>query len=124
VGKDATVLEVEQDPTRLKEGKDHSLEVEKTTHLVPPVPGAGLPRKAEDYAPQTKPLETVRHYALEVEQATDRDPGVGVTHNLKAGIIPIPEAEQDTLDLEVDPHTQRLGVRPGKMYLTIQTTVR
>jgi len=133
VGKDATVLEVERDPTCLEEGKDHSLKVEKVTRLVPPVPRAGLPREAEpDYAPQTKPLETVRRYALEVEQATDRDPGVGVTHNhgvgtthnLEAGIIPVPEAEQDILDLEVDPHTRRLGVRPGKMYLTIQTTVR
>jgi len=132
VGKDTTILEVERDPTSLKENKDHSLEVEKATRLVLPVSGAGLPRKAKDYAPQTKPLETVCRYALEVQQATDRDPGVevthdhgvGATHDLEAGIIAVPEAEQDTLDLEVDLHTQCLGERPGKMHLTIQTTVR
>jgi len=94
--------------------------------------GPDLPLEAEDYTPQVKPLETVRCFALEVEQATDHDPrvgvthahGVGATHDLGAGTIPVPEAEQDILDLVVDHLTQCLGVRPGKIFLTTQTTVK
>lgn len=92
---DATVLGGEQDPTALKEGKDPTLVVEKGTLLVFLVPGASLLLKVEDHAPQ------IRRHALEVEQATDRDPKVGVTrnhrvgatHDHEAGIILIPEVE-------------------------------
>ena len=96
--RDATVLGGEQDPTALREGKDPILVVEKDTLLVPPVPGAGLLLEVEDHAPQ------IRRHTLEVEQATDRNlrvgitrnHGVGATQDHEAGIILVPEAEQDT----------------------------
>ena len=124
--RDATILGVEQEPTALGEGKALTLIVEKDTLLVPPVPGAGLLLKVEDHAPR------IRRHALKVEQATDRDPGVivtrnhgvGATHDHKAGIILIPKAEQDTLDLGVDHLTQCQRLKPGKMRLTIQTTMK
>ena len=88
--------------TAIEEGKDLPFEVEKGTLLVPPVPKPDLPLKAENNNPPVKPLGTVRRFALKVEQATDRESRVGVTHDLEAGIIPIPEAERDILDLVVD----------------------
>ena len=78
---------------------------------------------SQDYhAPQ------IRCHALEVEQATDRDPRVGATHNHqvgathdhKAGIILVPEAEQGTLDHQ----TQYQRLELGKTGLTTQTTIK
>ena len=107
-------------------GKDPTLEVEKDTLLVPPVPGAGLRLKVDDHAPQ------IRCRALEVEQATDRDPRVGATrnhqvgatHDYETGIILVPEAEQGTLDLRVDHPTQYQRLELGKTGLTTQTTMK
>ena len=89
---DATVLRGEQDPIALGEGKDPTLNVEKDTLLVPPIPGAGLRLEVDDHT-------------LEVEQATDRDLRVGVTRNHQVGathdheaeIILVPKAEQGTV---------------------------
>jgi len=137
--RDTTVLGVEQYPTALGEG-DPALGVEMDTLLVPPVPGAGLPLKAglpleaEEYAPQTlKPhlLEAACH-ALEVEQITDHNPGVGATRNHgvgvtdvhEAGILLVPGEEQDSLDLGVDHRTQCQRAEPGMMNTTIQTMVK
>ena len=133
--KDATALKVEKSLTALEEGKDLSLEAEKDILLVPLVPGAGLPLEAEDYTLQVtvlKLLEAICCFALKVVQAADRDPrigvthahGVGATHDLGAGIIPVPEVKQNILDLGVDCLAQCLGVWPGKIYLMIQTTIK
>ena len=124
--RDATILGREQDPTALGEGKDPTLVVEKDTLLVPPIPGAGLLLEVVDHAPQ------IRRHAHKVEQATDRNPKVGVTRNHgvgatqdhEAGIILVLEAEQDTLDLGVDHLTQGQRLKPGKMHLMTQTTMK
>ena len=123
---DATVLGGEQDPITLREGTHSALKVEKDTRLVSPVPEAVLCLEVDDHAPH------ICSHALEVEQATDRNPRlrvthnhrVGATHDHKAGIIVVPEVEQGTLDLGVDHQTQCLRLEPGKTGLTTQTTMK
>jgi len=105
----------------LKEAKI-SLEVDKDTLLVPPVPRTGLPLEADVQ------VKLLKQFAVSlskyIEPTTDHDPklnhGVGATHDLKARIIPIPEAEQDLLDLGVDCLTQSQRVRSGKICPKIQ----
>ena len=123
---DATIVRGEQGPIALGEGTHSALKVEKDTRLVSPVPEAGLCLEVDDHTPQ------IRGHALEVEQATDRDPRlrvtrnhrVGATHDHKAGTIVVPEVEQGPLGLRVDHPTQCQRLEPGKTSLTTQTTMK
>jgi len=97
---------------------------------VPPIPGS---LKVEDCAPQVKSHpqeaeEAFSHHAagnrLRSRVGVTHNHRVEGTHNHEAGIILVYEAEQDTLDFEVDHLTQCQRLEPGKMRLMTQTTVK
>jgi len=90
--RDDTVLRVEQDLTALEEGEDPAFGVEKCTLLMSPIPGAGLPLKIEDHAPQVK-------HSLEAEEAAHRHlRRTKIISQMNKALLPLTEGDENFVD--------------------------